>query len=469
MFLKRFIGTRAFYRVLLATLVPILIQNGISNFSNLLDNIMVGTLGTEQMSGVSIVNQLIFVFNLTIFGALSGAGLFGSQLHGKGDTEGVRHIFRFKLCISLAIAVGAILLFLFGGEWLISLYLHEGSETGDLTLTLSYAKQYLSIAIFGLLPYTVSQVYASTLREIGVTVPPMTAGLCGVALNLILNTLLIFGLCGFPRMGVEGAALATVIARFFECAWVVFYTHTHPLRAPFIKGAYRSLRVPLALAKRVSVTGLPLLINEALWAAGQAMLLQCYSQRGIAAVSAMNISNTVFNTFSVVYMSVGVAVSILLGHRLGAGDSDRARTEARQMIAFAGTLGLCVGAVIVLLAPLFPQLYNTTAEVRTLATSLTVIIGLYAPFHGILNSSYFTIRSGGKTFITFLFDSGFVWGVNIPVTLALVTFTALSPAAIFLVCHATELIKLVIGVLLVRSGTWCRNITEQGETEKIEA
>ena len=458
--LKRFIGTRAFYRNLLSVMIPILIQNGITNFISLLDNVMVGTLGTEQMSGVSIVNQLIFVFNLTVFGALSGVGLFSAQMHGKGDVEGVRHTFRFKLLVSLSVAVAALLFLFFGGEQLISLYLHEGSETGDLALTMHYAKEYLAVALVGLLPYTVAQVYSSTLREVGHTLPPMVAGLVGVGVNLLFNTLLIFGLCGFPRMGVAGAALATVIARCVECAFVLLWTHLHKEKCPFVKDAYRSARVPLSLVRRIAVTGTPLLINEALWAAGQAMLLQCYSMRGIAAVSAMNITNTVYNTFSVVFLSAGLSVAILLGHRLGADERETARTEARQMIAFAGFLGLCVGILIVILSPVFPLLYNTTEEVRTLATELTVVIGIYAPFHAILNSSYFTIRSGGKTLITFLFDSGFVWGINVPVTLALVILTPLPPTAVFVACHLTELCKLVLGLLLVRSGTWCRNITE---------
>lgn len=457
--LRRFIGTRDFYRTLLAVMIPILIQNGITNFISLLDNVMVGTLGTEQMSGVSIVNQLVFVFNLTVFGALSGVGLFSAQMHGKGDVLGVRHTLRLKLLLSLVIAAGALLLLTLFGEPLISLYLHEGSETGDLALTMHYAKKYLAVAMVGLVPYTVAQVYASTLREVGQTLPPMVAGVVGVALNLVFNSLLIFGLFGFPRMGVEGAALATVIARFTECAIVILWTHTHAERCPFIKGAYRSLRVPLPLVRSVALTGSPLLLNEALWAAGQAMLLQCYSRHGIATVSAMNISNTVFNTFSVVYLSVGLSVAILLGHRLGADERELARTEARQMIAFAGFLGLLVGGAVILLSPFFPLLYNTTDEVRALATSFTVVIGLYAPFHGILNSSYFTIRSGGKTLVTFLFDSGFVWCVNIPVTLALVTLTPLSPTAVYVICHLTELCKLVLGVQLVRSGSWCRNIT----------
>ena len=359
MLFKRFIGDRAFYRTLLAVTIPILIQSGITNFIGLLDNIMVGSLGTEQMSGVSIVNQLIFVFNLCVFGCLSGAGLFGAQFFGKGDHEGLRHTFRFKLLLSLLICGAAILLLEFFGEPLISLYLHEGSETGDLELAMHYAKEYLAVSLFGLLPYTVTNVYSSTLRETGNTLPPMKAGLLGVTVNLLLNSLLIFGLCGFPALGVTGAAIATVIARFVECITVILWTHLHKDRCEFIKGAYRSFVIPTSLMRRIVLTGAPLLANETLWAVGQAMLLQCYSLRGIAAVSAMNISNTLFNTFAVVYLSIGTAISILIGHRLGAGENERAVEEAPRMIAFSGVMGLAVGLFIIAAAPFFPLLYNT--------------------------------------------------------------------------------------------------------------
>ena len=209
---KRWVGSRAFYRTLLAVMIPILIQNGITNFINLLDNVMVGQVGTEQMSGVSIVNQLIFVFNLCVFGAISGAGIFGAQFYGKGDHDGVRYTFRFKLIVALALYVLATLILLCFGEELIGFYLHEGSETGDLALTLESAKAYLSILLVGLLPFTVTQIYASTLREIGHTVPPMAAGIAGVLVNLTLNYVLIFGKLGAPAMGVSGAALGAGIA-----------------------------------------------------------------------------------------------------------------------------------------------------------------------------------------------------------------------------------------------------------------
>ena len=463
---QKFVGDRKFYRTVLGVAVPMMIQNGITNLVNLLDNVMVGSLSTEAMSGVSIVNQFIFIFNLLVFGAVSAAGIFTAQYHGLGDNEGVRYTFRFKFLVSIALCVAALLLFLLAGDPLIRLYLHEGGETGDIDATFRYAREYLAISLLGLVPYTLTQIYASTLREVGHTVPPMTAGIIGVFVNLALNYLLIFGALGFPKMGVEGAALATVISRFVECIIVVLWTHLHTDQCEFIKDVYASFRVPRALVRKITVTGTPLLLNEALWAAGQAMLLQCYSLRGIAAVSAMNITTTVFNTFSVIYLSIGTAISILIGHRLGAGEKDTALSDARKMIAFAGLMGLAAGALIAVSAPFFPMIYNTTDEVRAMATRLTLVIAAFAPFHAILNSCYFTLRSGGKTILTFFFDCAYVWGINIPTVLALTYLTPFSTAQIYLACHLTELIKWVIGIVLVEKGVWLNDMTAQENQQK---
>ncbi len=457
--IKKYIGTRAFYRVLLAVTVPILIQNGITNFISLLDNVMVGRVGTEQMSGVSIVNQLLFVFNLCIFGAVSGVGLFGAQFFGKEDHEGIRHTFRFKFYCSLALCVAAMLLFFFFGDGLIKLYLHEGGETGDLALTLQYAKEYLAIALIGLIPYTVTQVYASTLREIGHTLPPMTAGICGVAVNLIFNYILIFGHFGAPAMGVEGAAIATVLSRFVECGAVIVWAHANPKKCRFIKGAYRSGYVPGSLMKQIAKLGIPLLLNETLWAAGQAMLLQSYSYRGIAVVSAMNITNTIFNTCSVLFLSVGSAISILLGHVLGAGKREQARSDADKMIVFSLFMGVLSGILVAVCAPLFPMVYNTTEEVRQLATSFTLIMAISAPLHACVNACYFTLRSGGKTFITFLFDSGYMWGVSVVLAMTLSRFTALPILIVYFICQIVDIFKAALGLFLVRRGIWVNDIT----------
>ena len=458
--LKKYIGDRKFYKNLLAVMLPILVQNAITNFINLLDNVMVGQIGTEQMSGVSIVNQLMMVFNLCIFGAVSGAGLFGAQFFGQKDHDGMRETFRFKIYISAVLYLAATVLFLTLGEPLISLYLHEGSETGDLALTMHYAKEYLAILLPGLLPYTLTQIYASSLREAKRTLPPMTAGIIGVVLNMLLNYLLIFGKLGLPELGVRGAAIATVIARVVECVIVIAWGHLHSRELLFLRGVYRSPKISRVLMRRILVTGLPLILNEALWSAGQAALLQCYSWRGIAVVSAMNISNVVYNTFAILYLSMGSTISILIGHRLGAGRLKEAREDATRMITFSTALGVFAGCLIALCAGIFPLIYNTTEEVRALATSFTLVVALGAPLHAIVNASYFTLRSGGKTLLTFLFDSVYVWCVSVVLAFCLTRFTALPIVTVYLICQVVDVFKCILGLVLVGSGVWVRNITD---------
>ena len=189
MTIKKFIGTKSFYKTIMAITIPIIIQNGITNFVNLLDNVMVGLLGTEQLSGVGIANQLIFVFTLCLFGGLSGAGIFTAQFFGKGDREGLRCSVRFKLYTALIIlAIGGAILIPFG-ESLITLFLNDEDTTGNVALTLHYGREYLKVALIALVPMAFTQVYASTLRETGQTVPPMVASIVAVATNALFNWL----------------------------------------------------------------------------------------------------------------------------------------------------------------------------------------------------------------------------------------------------------------------------------------
>lgn len=455
---KKLIGDRAFYGKVLGVTVPIMIQNGITNFVGLLDNIMVGRIGTEQMSGIAIVNQLLMVFNLAIFGAISGVGIFGAQFFGCGNHQGVRHTLRFKIYVCLGILVLGILALVAGGEQLIMLYLHGDGNDQALQATLEYGKEYLWVMLAGLLPFVIEEVYASTLREGGETKVPMIAGVVAVLVNLTLNYLLIFGKFGFPRLGVVGAAIATVISRYVQAAVVIVWTHRNPEKMPFIVGAYKELRVPAQLSWNITKKGTPLMVNEILWSAGVATMNQCYSTRGLDAVAALNISTVISNLFNVVFVAMGSAVSIMVGQLLGAGKMEEAVDTDRKLIAFAVVSSIGIGAVVVLLAPLFPQLYNTSDEVKHLATLLLRVAAVCMPVFAFLHTTYFTLRSGGKTIITFLFDSVFLWCVSIPVAYVLSRYTAMAIATLYLSCQMLDLIKCVIGYVLVKKGVWLNNI-----------
>lgn len=455
-----FIGDRAFYRKLFTVMVPILIQNLITNFVSLLDNVMVGQLGTEPMSGVAIVNQLLFVFNLCIFGGLAGPGIFTAQFYGKGDRNGVRYTMRVKLFV----AAGAVLVFgtalMRWGGALIGLFLHEGSEGLDLAATLRFGQAYLAVMFWQMIPFALCQIYASTLREAGETMLPMKAGIIAVFVNLILNYVFIFGKLGFPAMGVVGAAIATVIARFVECAIVVIWPYRHRDRCPYVEGAFRSLYVPGALFGQIALMGLPLLCNEFLWSGGMTTLNQCYSLRGLEVVSAFNISSTISNLFFCAFLAMGNAIAIIVGQLLGAGELEKARDDDRKLIAFSVAMSIAVGGLMALVSPLLPRLYNTTGGVRSLAVQLLLVGAALMPVHAYANACYFTLRSGGKTVITFVFDSLFTWVVSIPAAFVLSRFTAMPILPMYAAVEGLSLLKCLLGFVLVRSGKWVVNLVK---------
>ena len=457
--LSRFIGDRKFYKTAMAVTVPIMIQNFITNFVSLLDNLMVGRIGTAQMSGVAIVNQVLFVINLCIFGAVSGAGIFTAQYAGSGDHEGVRATFRFKLLTVLGITALGTGVLLCCGDRLIRLWLQGEGSPEEAERFLQYGREYLAVMLWGLPPFALSNVYCSTLRENGETVAPMTAGITAVGVNLFLNYVLIFGHFGAPAMGVRGAAWATVASRWVELLLAAGWTHLHPGKMPFARGLFRTLKVPAALAGQIVRRGMPLLLNETLWAGGMAVLNQCWSVRSLDVVSAVNIESTIWNAMSVAFMSTGSAVGIIIGQKLGQNeDKDKVMVEFCRLTAFSLTLNIVTAGLMILAAPWFPRLYATTEAVRTLAARFIRVQAVILPFYAFTNCCYFAMRSGGKTVITFLFDSVFVWCVNVPLAYALSRFTDLPVVPMYALVQGTEAVKCLIGFFFIKKRAWMQNI-----------
>ncbi len=455
---QKYIGDRHFYGKVIMIALPIMLQNGITNVVSLLDNVMVGRIGTEQMSGVSIVNQLFFILLLCLFGATSGAGILGAQYYGDGDHEGVKNVFRIKLVLSAIITAVAVSVLYFFSPQLISLYLHEGSATGDLEATLGYGCQYLNLMLLAQIPLAIEFCYSSTLRESGQTAVPMKASIAAVFVNLVLNYILIYGKLGFPVMGVAGAAIATIISRFVQASVVIIWSHTHYEKTPYFRKVYITLKAPANMLGKVMKLAMPITLNETLWSMAVATLTALYSVRGLAAVAGLNINSTISNVFSIVFIALGDSVAIIVGQQLGAGKIEEGKQTAYRIIFFSVVVCLGIGTVMFLTAPLFPMVYNTTDEVRQIATDMIRITACMMPFQSFLHSAYFTIRSGGKTFITFIFDSMFMWAVSVPLAFVLTKFTNLPIVPLYLLCQMSDILKCVLGMLLLKGGKWAQNI-----------
>lgn len=459
--MHKLIGTKQFYKSTLTIALPIMIQNAVTNLVSLLDNIMVGQCGLEALSGVAIISQLMFVYFVTMFGATSGPGLFCAQFFGARDEESLRAAFRFKLATALLVCAVAMLILFMWPERIISLYINDTGSGGDPQLMLQHARRYLDIVVWSMPAFAVAQSYASTLREVGQTRVPMLASCIAVSLNLLGNWVLIFGKLGFPEMGIIGAAIATVISRWVEMAFVIAWSHRHSAQVVFPRRLFQPLSIASGLFRRIAVKSMPLFCNELLWSLAQAFLLQMYSLRGLNVVAALNISYVFLDLCDVVCFSMGCAIGIIVGQLLGAGKLEEAIDTDHKLIAFTVALSFGITFIMAVCAPYFPRIYDVPPEVRQLATSFILTCAFMMPIEVLPHTFYFTLRSGGKTFITFLFDSAFSWAVNVPVVFILVNYTTMPIAPLYLCSLLTGLIKCVIGWIMVKRRIWVVNLAEK--------
>ncbi len=464
-FLRKFYGDKAFLKIVLSTAVPIILQNGITSLVSALDNIMVGRLCSEATSGVAIVNQFMFVFFLVTFGSVSGAGILTAQYHGSKNVERVRDTFRVKMIICVVAAAAALLLFLLLQDRLINSFLTSETADIDPELTFELGKKYLNAVLISVIPYSLSAAYSTTLRETGKAVVPMAASVSAVVINLVLNYLLIFGKLGLPALGVQGAAYATVVSRFAELSILVIWTAANKRKCPFIIGAFRSFRIPGFVIRKIALMGTPLMLNEGLWALACTVRNQCYSTRGLETVTSLSISSAVFNLMSEVYFALGLAIAVVIGNMLGAGKIEEAKDADKKLIRLSLTAAAFVGAGLLAIAPLFPKLYNTTEGVLALSAYMICVQALMTPVYAYAHAAYFTLRSGGRVFITVLFDSAFMWVITVPLAFFLSRFTDMSIYPLFAICQISEILKAALGFVLLRRGTWARKIVSENEGE----
>ena len=474
-FLRKFIGDKAFYRTLLVILLPLVIQQGFTSFVNMLDTLMVGSLGEESLSAVGVVNQILMVFNLTLFGGLSGISIFGSQFAGKNDVDGMRQSFRAKLYFGAAVILLGVSVLLLFGDRFISLFMAGEVDAERAAFAMQEGHDYLRIMLIGLPAFVLVQCYAGSMREMGKTVAIMVASVIAVLTNLVLNFLLIFDaremtVFGMTftmwgaGMGVRGAAIATVVSRFVEMFIVLTYAHLHQNRYVFLRGAFRNGYVPLSLLKKVAITGSPLLLNEVLWSLGMTFINQCYSTRGMSALAALNITSTAWNLFCIIMFAMGNAVSIMVGQYLGRGDKQGARDVDAKLLFITVVSHILQGAGLALVSGLIPQLFDVTEEARALASRTLIIAGASLPIHAFLHATYFTNRSGGNTIITFLFDSVYTWCVPAVLAFCLSRYTQADVVTMYFCIQFIDVVKLVIGLFMLKSDFWANNIVDDQNT-----
>ena len=356
---KKYIGTGAFYRRYLYLALPMIVQNAITNLVSFLDNIMVGQLGTEQMSGVAIVNQLIFVYNLAIFGAASAASIFGAQYFGKGDHKGHMYSFRFKLYATLLVTFATIVLFITKGSDLISLYLTDTAGNGATDVALHYGMQYITVMMVGLIPFAVNQSYATNIKETGQTVIPMIASFVAVGTNAVLDLLLIFGIGPFPKLGVIGAALATVLSQACSCIWVL----------AFLCGKKTHLRLKgKNMVLQASIIWPSIALGTAMFImqASESVISVCFNSSllrygGDMAVGAMTILTSVMQFALLPLQGLGQGAQPIISYNYGAKRADRVKEAYFLLLKIDVGFSFVLWALVMAFPRAFAAMFTSDA------------------------------------------------------------------------------------------------------------
>ncbi len=451
----KLIGSKEFYKNVFRIAVPIMIQNVVTNSVSLVNNITVSNLGTESLAGVAIANTLISIYYLCIFGAISATGIFGAQYAGRKDYVGQRFIFRLMLIMSVIFSCAWMLFFMLAGKSLIGLFLHDNGDGANLALTLSEGYRYLFMMSISFLPHSINSSYSEMLRENNRTGIPMRASVVALITSLVLNIVLV------PILGVLGAATASVVSRIIECIINISWTHRYPEEVPFIYHALDTLKVPGQLAKTVLIKGIPLILSETLWSVGETVINQSYSYHGVNAVAAINMAVTISSLVNTAFFSMGVAIGIILGNTLGTGDMEAAKETDYKLLTLAFFIGVAVGIALLGVGIVVPQIYTSqTAEVKRLARLFIWCEAAGSPFRAYGNGTYYTIRSGGDTVMTFLYDCGSIWLLSASTAYLLTHFTSLNVVYIYLAVKLVEGVKCLIGTYLVSTGKWLNNIVE---------
>jgi putative MATE family efflux protein len=455
---KKFIGDKAFYKTLIAVALPIVLQQLITTSVQLVDNVMVGKLGEEAIGSVAAVNQLYFVVILITFGALGGAGIFTAQYFGSKDYDKLKQTFRFKLIIGLGLATTSLILFSFFQRPFIMLF--TSNET-----TIQGGMAYLNIVKWSAFPWILTVAISNTFREIGITKPLLKISLVAIFTNAILNFILIFGYLGFPRLGVVGAAYATLIARFVEFFLTLILLK---MRGEVFNTKLFSLfHIDKKLLTSIIIMALPLTLNEALWSSGQTVFVHAYARRGDSALAAMTITGTISQLVFVTFGGIATAVAVMVGNTLGKNELEKAKDNANKLIATSVLFAICTGVFLFILSFFIVNIYDVTEATKNIARFNIRINALFIPVYSFNVAIYFTLRSGGDTKSTFMMDAMYMWILPVPVALMLSYLTNLPVVWMYLLVQTLDIPKMLFGLSRYKKERWVKNLALDEPIESI--
>ncbi len=463
---RKHVGTARFYRGALALAVPVMLQSLLQNLVSLIDNFMVAGLGDIKMSGVNVLNQVLFVFFVALMTLAGAGGMFMSQFNGAKDSAGMKQVFRFKILGGLALTAVVTALSLTVPDAIIGLLLNSNTERAAIS---AQAKDYLSIIVWTFVPMVFSMMIGSSFREIGKVRPPLIISVASTVVNTFFNWVLIYGNLGAPRLEVRGAAIATVIARLVEMtAFIVYAKRANPEFWVPLRDFFKvNLRIFVTMLRKSAA----LFAGEMSWVLTETVMTAVYNGRGGSEiVSGMAAGWAIANLFFLVFNGIHTSVGVTVGGTLGRNELEKAQEEARWLRSGSIVAGVAVALLEVGSVLLIPVVFgNLSAGSRAVTRDMLLVISCYMPAWTYLNSQFATARAGGDAKFGLWVDVSVNLALFLPGIFLLAALTDYGPIRMYAIVKLTDIVKIAIAAWQLKTGRWIRNIAHEHAQEVTPA
>lgn len=446
------ISNREFLKKMFMIAFPIAIHNFIFSFQNIVDIVMIGKLGKEEIAGIGFANQLYFIFILVLFGIYSGASTFIAQYWGKKDMKNIHKIIGLSLCAGLIVSSFAMILTEYFNINLIKIY----KPTDEV---LKYGASYLKINGYSLVAAAIGFCYGVVLRNTGNPFLPMYSSFIAVCFNVFFNYCLIFGNLGFPRMGVEGAAIATVAARYID---VIILISVIILKKKYLLAKISEmLNFELKFVLKFLKISMPVIFQEILWVLGVNSYFMVYGRMGTEAAAAINISNSFERMAFVLFFGLASASAVLIGNEIGSGNEKRAFEYSKKFMKICPLTAAILSILIVLFVPFIINLFGVKNDVYIFARNTVYIFLIMFPIKVFnLTNIIGVLRSGGDSKAAFLLDVLPMWLIGVPLSYVVGIVFGYPIYIVYLFISAEEVVKMIFGYYRFVSKKWIVNLSE---------
>ncbi|WP_162146819.1 MATE family efflux transporter [Acholeplasma granularum] len=464
---KKYFSDKAFYKMALAIIIPVIIQQMILNIAGLIDTFMINRFSQTAYTGVSTANRFMFIINFFWIGLTAGISVFVSQYFGAKNKKGILGTFQLGLILSIMFGILSSVIITTLGPVVIKMFLPTNDP--EQLEAVTFGIQYIKIIGFGATIFLTSFMISTYFRSIGRAKVPLLAGVIGIIINMSLNMILIYGFLGFPAMGAIGAAWATVISKVAELIVLlivaIFYSEEN-----YASDILKDFLITKRLVKMYILKGGPIIINEVLWSVAMVLYAMFITSGVYEWVTAYGYSQNATDIFFVYYSGMATASGVILGQALGENSFEKAKDYLIKLRGIMMLTNVIIMVLIVGLSPVILLIFTPVNSMYWLAYKLILINVIFIAIYGYNAMSYYALRAGGDSVRTFLLDQLPTYLVGLPVVIILSAyrnFLGIDILTIFLASKSTDIVKLIVANHIMKKGTWLNNLTLEDNQLKV--